>query len=54
MEMAACIADFVECKTEEVELEILDLKNYILVKSLTSEDFWNTVDREKFPFLSGI
>ena len=51
MEVAACIADFVQGKTEEVELEILDLKNDILLKSLTSEDFWHTVDREKFPFL---
>ena len=51
MEMAPCIADFVEGKTEEVELEILDLKNDILLKSLILEDFWNTVGREKFPFL---
>ena len=51
MEVAACIADFVQGKTEEVELEILDLKNDILLKSLTSEDFWHTVDREKFPFV---
>ena len=51
MEMVACIADFVQAKTEEVELEILDFKNYILVKFLISEDFWNTVDKEKSPFL---
>lgn len=51
MEIAACIADFVQGKTEELELEILDLKNDILLKSLMSEDFWNTVDREKFPLL---
>ena len=56
MEIAACIADFVQGKTEELELEMLDLKNDILLKSLMSEDFWNTVDREKFPLLkkSGI
>ena len=29
IKMAACIADFVQGKTEEVELEILDLKNDI-------------------------
>lgn len=51
MEIAACIADFVQGKTEELELEILDLKNDILLKSLMSENFWNTVDREKFPLL---
>ena len=49
--MAACIADFVQGKTEELELEMLDLKYDILQKSSISEDFWNTVDREKFPFL---
>ena len=49
--MAACIADFVQGKTEELELEMLDLKNDILLKSLISGDFWNTVDKEKFPFL---
>ena len=48
--MAACIADFVQGKTEELELEILDLKNDILLKSFILKDFWNTVDREKFPF----
>jgi len=31
-------------------LEILDLKNDILLISLISVDFWNIVDREKFPF----
>ena len=51
MEIATCIADFVQGKTEELELEILDLKNDILLKSLMSEDFWNAVDREKFPLL---
>ena len=50
MEIAACIAYFVQGKTEELELENLDLKNDILLKSLVSGDFWNTVDREKFPF----
>ena len=50
MEMAACIADFVQGKTEELELEMLDLKNDILLKSLISTDFWNTLYREKFPF----
>lgn len=53
--MAACISDFVQGTTEEAELEILELKNDILLKSLISEDFWNTVDR-KFPIFekSGI
>ena len=54
MEIAACIADLVQGKAEELELEILDLKNDILLKSLISEDFWNTVDREKFPFLKKV
>ena len=43
--MTACIADFVQGKTEKLELEMLDLKNDILLKSLISDDFWNTVDR---------
>ena len=46
--LAACIADFIQGKTEELEVEILDLKGDILVTLLTSEDFWNTLDREKF------
>lgn len=51
MELAACIADLVQGKAEELELEILDLKNDILLKSLISEDLWNIVDKERFPFL---
>ena len=34
MEMDACIAYFVQGKTEELELEILDLKNDIFAKIL--------------------
>ena len=45
--MAACIADFVQGKTEELELELLDLKNDILLKSLVSGDFCNTVGQRK-------
>lgn len=50
MEVAAYIAEVVQVKAEELELEILDLQSDLMLKSLISdEDFWNTVDRKKFP-----
>lgn len=45
------IADFIQDKTEEIKLENLNMKNDIMLKSLISEDFRNTVEKEKFPFL---
>uniref|UniRef100_K7FGN3 HAT C-terminal dimerisation domain-containing protein n=1 Tax=Pelodiscus sinensis TaxID=13735 RepID=K7FGN3_PELSI len=42
----------IEVRTEEVELEILDLQNDIVLKSCaTDENFWNLVDRKRFPAL---
>lgn len=51
MELAAGISDLVQGKAEELELEILDLKNDIVLKSLMSEDLWKIVDKERFPSL---
>lgn len=44
---AALTAELVQVRTEEMELEILDLQNEIVL----DKNFWNIVDRNKFLFL---
>ncbi|XP_075768584.1 general transcription factor II-I repeat domain-containing protein 2A-like [Pelodiscus sinensis] len=54
-EMATSIASLVQVRTEEVELEILDLQNDIVLKSCaTDENFWNLIDQKKFPALKNV
>lgn len=49
--MVASNAYFVQSKFKKAELEMLGLKNEILLKSITSENLRNTMDKDKFPFL---
>jgi hypothetical protein len=47
-ETAASIGRLIQTRAEELELEILDLKNDVVLKSYaTHENIWNLVDREK-------
>jgi hypothetical protein len=51
-ETSAYIGRHIQERAEELELEILDLQNDVVLKSYASnENFWNLVDREKFPSL---
>ncbi|CAM4592755.1 unnamed protein product [Lepidochelys olivacea] len=54
-EMATSIASLIQVRTEDVELEILDLENDIVLKSCaTDENFWNLGDRKTFPALKNV
>ncbi|XP_077677617.1 general transcription factor II-I repeat domain-containing protein 2A-like [Eretmochelys imbricata] len=51
-EMATSIASLIQVRTEDMELEIVDLQNDIVLKSCaTHENFWNLVDLKKFSAL---
>jgi hypothetical protein len=54
-EIAASIARIIPLQVEELELEILDLKNDIVLQSYaTDANFWNLVDELKFPCLRSV
>jgi hypothetical protein len=51
-ETALFVGRLIQARTEELELGVLDLQNDVVPKSYaTHGNFWNMVDREKFPSL---